>query len=261
MRAEFVRTLEKYRMSLAAHSVVVALDCPDSASAQQLVERLDPSLCSLKVGKELFISEGPRWLEGLIHQGYRVFLDLKLHDIPNTVAMGCLSAARLGVWMMTIHASGGRAMMEAARETMDKEGGNTPILVAVTVLTSLTDRDFDDIGWVGSAQSQVQRLARLAHASGMDGVVCSAHEIQSVKQELGRDFLCVTPGIRPKGSEAYDQQRVMTPGDALLAGGDHLVIGRPITLAPDPLKALLDIRAEMEAAVQARKNNFAGIGV
>lgn len=242
-------------MSLAAHSVVVALDCPDSASAQRLVEQLDPSLCALKVGKELFISEGPRWLEGLIQHGYRVFLDLKLHDIPNTVAMGCLSAARLGVWMMTLHASGGRAMMEAARETLDKEGGVSPILVAVTVLTSLSERDFDDIGWHGSPQSQVQRLAQLAHHAGMDGVVCSAHEIQSVKREMGQKFLCVTPGIRPAGSAANDQQRVMTPGDAIRAGGDHLVIGRPITLAADPLKALLAIRAEMEAAHQQLQGN------
>ncbi len=244
--------MEKVRMSLAAHSVVVALDCPDSASAQRLVEQLDPSLCALKVGKELFISEGPRWLEGLIQKGYQVFLDLKLHDIPNTVAMGCLSAARLGVWMMTLHASGGRAMMEAARETLEKEGDAAPILVAVTVLTSLSDHDFKDIGWTGSAQSQVQRLAQLAYRSGMDGVVCSAHEIRTVKQELGQKFLCVTPGIRPAGSNAYDQQRVMTPGDAILAGGDHLVIGRPITLAPDPLKALLAIRAEMEQAQQSK---------
>jgi orotidine-5'-phosphate decarboxylase len=176
-------------------------------------------------------------------------LGLKLHDIPNTVAMGCLSAARLGVWMMTLHASGGRAMMEAARETLDKESGVSPLLVAVTVLTSLNDGDFNDIGWTGSAADQVQRLAQLAHQSKMDGVVCSAHEIQNVKQGLGKEFLCVTPGIRPAGASAFDQQRVMTPAQAVVAGGDHLVIGRPITLAKDPLQALLAIRAEMEAAV------------
>jgi orotidine-5'-phosphate decarboxylase len=239
--------MEKWFMPLTADSIVVALDCPDSVSAQNVVERLDPSLCALKVGKELFISAGPRWLEeSLIQKGYQVFLDLKLHDIPNTVAMGCLSAARLGVWMLTLHASGGRTMMETAREALDRSGIKSPILVAVTVLTSLSERDFAEIGWVGSSQTQVQRLAQLAHLSGMDGVVCSAHEIQSVKQEMGAGFLCVTPGIRPKGCEAFDQQRVMTPGEAIRAGGDHLVIGRPITLAPDPLAALVSIREEME---------------
>jgi orotidine-5'-phosphate decarboxylase len=224
--------------------IIVALDYPDAAPALALAERLDPTLCKLKVGKELFVAAGPQLVEALVGQGYQVFLDLKFHDIPNTVAQACKAAARLGVWMLNVHASGGRAMMCAAREAVESAHPR-PRLIAVTVLTSLSRPDLAEIGLDQPPEEQVARLARLSHAAGLDGVVCSAREAQRLRRELGPGFLLVTPGIRPAGSAADDQQRVLTPLQALRAGADYLVVGRPITRAPDPVAALQNMHAEI----------------
>lgn len=224
--------------------VIVALDYASTADASKLVERLDPSLCKLKVGKELFTAAGPAWVEQLVSQGYGVFLDLKFHDIPHTVAQACKAAASLGVWMVNVHALGGRAMMTAAREAL--EGlPQQPKLIAVTVLTSMGSNDLADLGISEEPQQLVRRLARLAQDCRLDGVVCSAQEAAMLKQELGADFCLVTPGIRPASASKDDQKRIMTPADALRAGAHYLVIGRPITQAADPLQALQAIGQEI----------------
>ena len=229
--------------------IVVALDLPDTASALALASRLDPSKCALKVGKELFTAAGPDLVRELARRGFRVFLDLKFHDIPNTVAQACAAAARLGVWMLNVHASGGAAMMAAARDAVGRTAAEAglprPLLIAVTVLTSLSAGDLAAIGVNASPEEQVLRLARLAQAQGLDGVVCSAREAAALKRALGPAFTLVTPGIRPEGSAANDQARVMTPPQAIAAGADYLVIGRPITAAPDPLAALDAINASI----------------
>ncbi len=225
--------------------VIVALDYADAAGAQALVRRLDPAACRLKVGKELFVAAGPRFVEGLVQAGYAVFLDLKFHDIPNTVAQACKAAARLGVWMLNVHASGGPRMLAAAREAL--EGlEHRPRLIAVTVLTSMGPEELHAVGVAATPEEQVLRLARLTSGAGLDGVVCSAQEAQTLRRELGPDFLLVTPGIRPAESGRDDQTRIMTPAAAIGAGADFLVIGRPITQAPDPLAALAAINAEIE---------------
>jgi orotidine-5'-phosphate decarboxylase len=222
---------------------IIALDFPTVSEALQLATRLNPSLCRVKVGKELFIQGGPRVIEQLIKLGYEVFLDLKFHDIPNTVAAACQAAADLGVWMMDVHACGGTAMLEAARNSLAKTS-HTPLLIAVTVLTSLTEGDLKTLGVSDKPLDQVLRLARLAQSAGVDGVVCSAHEVKSLRRKLGESFCLVTPGIRPMGWENLDdQRRIMTPQEALAAGSDYLVIGRPITKAADPLKALQSLHA------------------
>ncbi len=220
--------------------VIVALDFPDQASALALVERLDPALCRLKVGKELFTRAGPPVVEALVKRGYEVFLDLKFHDIPNTVAAACDAAADLGVWMMNLHASGGRRMMEAARERLERRG-HRPLLVAVTILTSLGEEDLAEVGFQGTPAENVSRLAALAHDCGLDGVVCSPREAAMLRQGLGEAFLLVTPGVRPATAARDDQRRVMMPSDALAAGASHLVIGRPVTGAEDPVAALQKI--------------------
>lgn len=225
--------------------IIVALDYADADAALALASRLDPSLCRLKVGKELFAVAGPALLGQLADKGYQVFLDLKFHDIPNTVASACKAAAKLGVWMMNVHALGGRAMLSAAREALDQAGGMKPKLIAVTLLTSMGQSDLDDIGLQGSLQDVVLRLAALARASGLDGVVCSAQEAARLKKELGQDFCLVTPGIRPLQAASDDQTRIMTPLAARQAGSDYLVIGRPITRADDPLRALQAIQTEL----------------
>ncbi len=222
--------------------VIVALDFPDQPSALSLVERLEPSLCRLKVGKELFTRLGPAFVEKLVGQGFDVFLDLKFHDIPNTVAAACEAAADLGVWMMNVHASGGRRMMEAARERLEGKS-HRPRLIAVTILTSLGEEDIREIGFSGSPGENVLRLAALARSSGLDGVVCSPLEAAVIRDQAGSDFLLVTPGVRPAAASLDDQKRVMTPADAMAAGSSYLVIGRPVTAAKDPLKALEDINA------------------
>ena len=226
--------------------VIVALDFPDEASAGALVDRLEPSLCRLKVGKEMFTRLGPAFVEGLMGRGYDVFLDLKFHDIPNTVSRACSAAADLGVWMVNVHASGGRRMMEAAREAVESFH-DRPLLIGVTILTSLAPEELAEIGYQGSPEDNVRRLAALARDSGLDGVVCSPREAQTLRQDLGGDFLLVTPGVRPAGSDAGDQRRVMTPQEAMAAGSSYLVIGRPVTAAPDPLAALQAINSSLTA--------------
>ena len=220
--------------------IIVALDLPDEDSAWALVDRLDASLCRLKVGKEMFTRLGPGFVRSLVGRGFDVFLDLKFHDIPNTVARACVAAAELGVWMMNVHASGGRRMMQAGREALETFD-NRPRLIGVTVLTSLAAGELGEIGFAGTPEENVRRLARLASASGLDGVVCSPREAAILRAELGKDFLLVTPGVRPAGSETGDQRRVMTPVEAMAAGSSYLVIGRPITAAADPLVALRQI--------------------
>ncbi|ROQ27417.1 orotidine-5'-phosphate decarboxylase [Gallaecimonas pentaromativorans] len=219
--------------------VVVALDFDDKAKALALVDQLDPQQCRLKVGKEMFTLFGPDWVKTLVDKGFDVFLDLKFHDIPNTVAKAVAAAAELGVWMVNVHASGGRRMMEAAKAALAPYGDKAPLLIAVTVLTSMTDEELQELGVSAtSAEEQVLLLASLTQAAGLDGVVCSAKEAPQLKATLGQDFKLVTPGIRPAGSDAGDQRRVLTPKEALAAGSDYLVIGRPITQADDPMAVL-----------------------
>jgi orotidine-5'-phosphate decarboxylase len=227
--------------------IIVALDYADATSALTLVERLDPALCRLKVGKELFTAAGPELVRALVARGFEVFLDLKFHDIPNTVAAACRAAAGLGVWMMNVHASGGRRMMDAAREAL-ADLPHPPLLIAVTVLTSMSVEDLGEVGVADSPADQVLRLARLTQACKLDGVVCSAQEATLLRADLGTDFRLVTPGIRPAGADTGDQRRVMTPVEALRAGATDLVIGRPITAASDPLAALQQIRSDIQNA-------------
>jgi orotidine-5'-phosphate decarboxylase len=225
--------------------IIVALDYADAESALALVGQLDPALCRLKVGKELFTVAGPELVRTLVARGFDVFLDLKFHDIPNTVAAACRAAAGLGVWMMNVHASGGRRMMTAAQEALTGLS-QRPLLIAVTVLTSMSAEDLGEVGVVDAPADQVLRLARLSKQCKLDGVVCSAQETTMLRADLGADFRLVTPGIRPAGAEIGDQRRVMTPAEALRAGSTDLVIGRPITAAADPLAALKQIQSEIQ---------------
>jgi orotidine-5'-phosphate decarboxylase len=225
--------------------VIVALDFADAETALALVGRLAPGLCRLKVGKELFTLAGPDLVRTLVARGFEVFLDLKFHDIPNTVAAACRAAAGLGVWMLNVHAAGGRRMMIAAQEALAGMP-QRPYLIAVTVLTSMSAEDLGEVGVAVSPADQVLRLARLTQACKLDGVVCSAQEASMLRADLGADFRLVTPGIRPAGSEAGDQRRVMTPAEAMRAGATDLVIGRPITAAADPLAALNQINFELQ---------------
>jgi orotidine-5'-phosphate decarboxylase len=219
--------------------IIVALDYADAASALALVARLDPALCKLKVGKELFTAAGPAFVESLVKQQYDVFLDLKFHDIPNTVAKACQAAANLGVWMLNVHASGGLPMMQAAREGLDKAfGAKAPLLIAVTVLTSMDEPTLHSLGIQRSLSDHVLALASLTQQAGLHGVVCSAQEAAMLKQALGQAFCLVTPGIRPADASHDDQTRIVTPKDAIALGSHYLVIGRPITQAADPIVAL-----------------------
>lgn len=224
--------------------VIVALDYPKAKPALALAARLDPAACRLKVGKELFTAAGPQLVQRLVGLGFGVFLDLKFHDIPNTTAAACRAAAALGVWMVNVHASGGRRMMEAAREALDKSV-HKPQLIGVTVLTSMDAAALREIGIERSPREQVLHLAGLARQSGLDGVVCSAQEAAELRAAYGPGFTLVTPGIRPAGADAGDQSRIMTPAAAIGAGSDYLVIGRPITQAADPLAALQEINLEI----------------
>lgn len=223
--------------------IIVALDFPDADSAMRIVDVLDPALCRVKVGKELFTRQGPELVRRIDAAGFEVFLDLKFHDIPNTVAGAVRAAAELGVWMVNVHASGGRAMLVAARQALG-EGTRTK-LTAVTVLTSLTAEDLQEVGVDGYPEQQVLRLARLTADCGLDGVVCSAREIDLLRNNLPREFLLVTPGIRPLGDSAGDQKRIETPAAALAKGSDYLVIGRPITQAADPAQKLRAILSSL----------------
>ncbi|XOB90920.1 orotidine-5'-phosphate decarboxylase [Pseudomonadota bacterium 24LQ007] len=227
--------------------IIVALDFPSQNPALALADQLDPAKCRLKVGKELFTRSGPDLVKALQSRGFDIFLDLKFHDIPNTTSAAVAAAAELGVWMVNVHASGGEKMMVACRERLESFGNDRPLLIAVTVLTSMSDEDLAGIGITGSAEAHVSRLATLTKNSGLDGVVCSAQEAPRLKAEQGSDFQLITPGIRPLTADKGDQQRIMTPTDALKAGSDYLVIGRPITQAPDPLAALESIHAEVVA--------------
>lgn len=220
--------------------IIVALDFPSAEQAIALAEQLDAKLCRVKVGKELFTRAGPSILTALHQRGFEVFLDLKYHDIPNTCAQAVLAAAEQGVWMVNVHASGGRRMMETAKEALVKNNLKTQ-LIAVTVLTSMAQADFKELGIERSIEEQVLRLAKLTKEAGLDGVVCSAQEAALLQAELGSSFLKVTPGIRPAAASVDDQQRIMTPEAAMVAGSTHLVIGRPITQAANPAQALADI--------------------
>jgi orotidine-5'-phosphate decarboxylase len=225
--------------------ILVALDYDNKNHALQLIDKLDPNMCRLKVGKEMFTLLGPQLVKDIHDRGFDLFLDLKFHDIPNTVAKAVAAAAELGVWMTNVHASGGLAMMEAAKKALLPYGDQAPMLIAVTVLTSMSDDDLRLIGINVPVFEHVQRLAKLTKQAGFDGVVCSAQEATALKSLLGKDFKLVTPGIRPVGSDAGDQHRVMTPPEAIAAGSDYLVIGRPITKAADPLAALQAIHQSL----------------
>ncbi|GAA0243444.1 orotidine-5'-phosphate decarboxylase [Marinomonas primoryensis] len=229
--------------------IVVALDYPTMAQSIDMAKRLDPNQCRVKVGKELFTIAGPVILDELHKLGFDIFLDLKFHDIPNTVANAVSAAAKAGVWMVNIHASGGRRMMEASANALQQLSDNKTLLIAVTVLTSMDQSDLVEIGIDATPEQHVKRLAALAKSSGMDGVVCSAQESSMLSTELGKDFVLVTPGIRPAGSDQGDQKRIMTPAQAMAAGSHYLVMGRPITQASDPIAVLT--QANMDLGVMA----------
>ena len=224
--------------------VIVALDFPSADQALHLAGRLEPEQCRVKVGKELFTRAGPVLVEKLQQSGFDVFLDLKYHDIPNTTAQACRAAAELGVWMVNVHALGGRRMMEAAREAVEKTT-HRPLLIAVTILTSLDADELHEVGLAGSPADNVLRLARLAESSGLDGVVCSPKEVSALREVVTENFQLVTPGVRPAGTAVGDQKRVTTPEDAMHLGSSYLVVGRPITQADDPLAALATINASI----------------
>lgn len=225
--------------------IIVALDFPNAEQALSLTAKLDPTWCRVKVGKELFTAAGPRLIEKLVGKGFNVFLDLKFHDIPSTVANACKAAAALGVWMMNVHALGGRRMLSAAREAVPP--GSTK-LIAVTLLTSMEQGDLDDIGLNGDPQDVVQRLARLTHECGLDGVVCSPREAAELRKMMGQSFCLVTPGIRPANASLDEQKRISTPRQAIQNGADYLVIGRPITQVSDPISMLRRLNDEIDAA-------------
>ncbi|MEZ8988561.1 orotidine-5'-phosphate decarboxylase [Vibrio breoganii] len=225
--------------------VIVALDYDNKNDALNFVDRIDPASCRLKVGKEMFTLFGPEFVKQLHQKGFSVFLDLKFHDIPNTCSKAVRAAAEMGVWMVNVHAGGGERMMTASREILEPYGKDRPLLIGVTVLTSMEQSDLAGIGLDVEPKDQVLRLAHLTKNSGLDGVVCSAQEASFLKSELGKEFKLVTPGIRPAGAAVGDQKRIMTPVDAIQAGSDYLVIGRPITQATDPAKVLAKINATL----------------
>lgn len=226
--------------------VIVALDYNNAEAALAMVGRLDPTLCRVKVGKELFTAAGPQLVRELVTRGFEVFLDLKFHDIPNTVGAAVRASAELGVWMVNVHASGGARMMNAAVEALRDFGAKRPLLIGVTVLTSTAPEELAETGVVRPLHEHVLALAELAKNSGLDGVVCSAREAQSLRETCGDDFVLVTPGIRPAGAAADDQRRIVTPAQALNWGASYLVIGRPITAAEEPMAALQKILAEIK---------------
>jgi len=222
--------------------IIVALDYSNEEQALEFVSKVTPDLCKLKIGKELFTTAGPRFVEKIVDKNFDVFLDLKFHDIPNTVMKACNAASELGVWMVNVHALGGKTMMQAAKEGVSNSSTK---LIAVTILTSMGQEDLSQIGIQSPVQDQVVNLASLAHESGLDGVVCSAKEVSILRQQLNEEFLLVTPGIRPTGKESSDQKRVMTPSEAINAGSSYLVIGRPITQSDSPIQTLEDILTEI----------------
>ncbi len=233
---------------MTASRVIVALDVATAGEALALARSLDPAHCRVKVGKELFTAAGPALVESLMREGFEIFLDLKFHDIPNTVSGACRAAASLGVWMINVHASGGRAMLDAARAAIETFT-RRPLLIGVTVLTSMGERELREVGIEGTAHEAVLRLAALVRMSGLDGVVCSAQEASLLRARFEASFLLVTPGIRPGALAADDQSRVMTPAEAIGAGANYLVIGRPITRAADPCTVLAEINREVALAL------------
>lgn len=228
--------------------IIVALDFPDEKSVFRLVDCLQPQQCRLKIGKELFTRLGPAIVEKLAARGFDIFLDMKYHDIPNTVAGACVAAANIGVWMVNVHALGGRRMLAAAREALDRVQ-KPPLLIAVTVLTSMTAEDLKEVGIAATPAVTAENLAGLASEAGLDGVVCSAHEAQAMRARFGSGFILVTPGIRLSGDESADQRRIMTPVQAIKAGADYLVVGRSITHSGDPLGKLLTINSEIASSI------------
>ncbi|OKY25434.1 orotidine-5'-phosphate decarboxylase [Thalassotalea sp. PP2-459] len=230
--------------------VVVALDFNNQSDALAFVDTIDPTTCRLKVGKEMFTYFGPEFVKTLVVKGFDVFLDLKFHDIPNTVAKAVTAAAELGVWMVNVHTSGGLAMMQKAKEALLPYGDKAPLLIGVTVLTSMSQDDLMTLGINKTPAEQVQFLAQLAKKAGLDGVVCSAQEAKLLKEQLGQDFALVTPGIRPKGAASDDQQRIVTPEQAVADGVDYLVIGRPITKSEQPTEVLNAINASISEVNQ-----------
>ena len=234
---------------LARDRLIVALDLAGATQARQIIQTLGESVTTYKIGKQLLTAEGPQFVREVVASGRRVFLDLKFHDIPNTVAAAVRSAAQLGVSMLTVHASGGSKMLKAAADAA-AQSQTKPLVLAVTVLTSLSDSDLQEVGVTGTVLSQVIRLGALARTAGCGGLVASAHEARELRRELGEGFAIVTPGVRPAGTEAGDQARVVTPRDALAAGSSHIVVGRPILDSADPARAARAITAEIEAAVR-----------
>lgn len=228
-------------MSTLDPRIVVAMDFDNADQCLAIAKQLSPLDCRLKVGKELFTACGPKIVEQLMASGFEIFLDLKFHDIPTTTSKAVKAAAELGVWMVNVHASGGERMMVAAREILERRSGKPPLLIAVTVLTSMEARDLSGVGILCSPEEQVMRLARLTHSCGLDGIVCSAQEATLMRTQFGKDFCLVTPGIRLDTSPVDDQRRTLTPAAALVAGSSYLVIGRPITQSPDPAETCKSI--------------------
>ena len=225
--------------------ILIALDYDDQQTALAFVKQLSPDTCRLKVGKEMFTYFGPAFVKELVDLGFDVFLDLKFHDIPNTVAKAVTAAAKMGVWMVNVHASGGEQMMVKSREALSQFGNDAPLLIAVTVLTSMGQEDLLGLGITKTPAEQVMSLAKLTQQSGLDGVVCSAWEASLLKENLGKEFKLITPGIRPAGASSDDQKRIMTPQEAIDVGVDYLVIGRPITKASDPQSVLQQINLSL----------------
>jgi orotidine-5'-phosphate decarboxylase len=233
-------------MTSLTPKIMIALDLDNIAQLDQLLTKLTPQDCILKIGKAMFVAKGPEFVRGLINKGFKIFLDLKFHDIPNQVANAVVEAAKLGVWMVNVHALGGKNMMLAAKQALDRyfaEKGSRPLLIAVTILTSQDGSDLQEIGLQGTVEENVLRLAKLAKYCGLEGVVCSAQEAHLIKLESnsGKDFITVTPGIRLETDNTQDQKRIMTPKAAVELGADYLVIGRPITGATDPLAVITAI--------------------
>lgn len=236
----------QHAVSLSARErLIVALDYPEAAPAWRLLSQLGDSVQTYKIGKQLFTAEGPQIVRDLVGSGHKIFLDLKFHDIPNTVASAVRSASSLGVSMLTVHASGGSKMLKAAVEAA-AQAEKPPIVLAVTVLTSMADQDLQEVGVSGRVLDQVLRLAALARDAGCGGIVASAHEAAAIRAELGTGFAIVTPGVRPTGTDAGDQARVVSPAAAMRAGASHLVVGRPITAAADPASAAKAVLEEIE---------------
>ncbi len=242
---------------MANPRLIVALDFATAAEARVFAARVTPAHCRLKVGLELFTAAGPGFVSEMVDRGFDVFLDLKFHDIPNTVAQACARAAGLGVWMLNVHALGGRRMLEAAREAVDK-ASRRPLLIGVTLLTSHEAREVEEMGLSGDLGAQVERLTGLVADAGLDGVVCSPLEAAHLRRRFPAPFVLVTPGIRPAGSDRQDQRRTLTPGEAIAQGADYLVVGRPVTRAPDPPAALSAIAHEIRAAESRQSREIPG---